>query len=165
MVLQRVENAIVVAFGKPKSQLNEEEMRVFRRAVRAASYYRRWETNKHMQRIQKRDWKQDTIKALGIPAACQRCGYDKCIAALDFHHINPAEKDAPPRSLKEALKCQLICANCHREEHYKNREKMISRGRPRRELDPRVAAYLQAVGVTRPVEWVEDWIGDVETIG
>ena len=24
---------------------------------------------------------------------CEICGYDKCIAALDFHHLNPNEKD------------------------------------------------------------------------
>lgn len=59
---------------------------------------------------------------------CEICGYDKCIAALDFHHINPEEKDFAIsnsniykniEALKQEVdKCMLVCANCHRELHY-----------------------------------------------
>ena len=57
---------------------------------------------------------------------CQRCGYDKCMRALEFHHLNPEEKDfhlsknlsKSIASLKsEADKCILLCSNCHAEEH------------------------------------------------
>lgn len=57
---------------------------------------------------------------------CQICSYDKCIAALDFHHINPKEKlfsisSAMSYSLKrlkkEVDKCILVCRNCHAELH------------------------------------------------
>ena len=58
---------------------------------------------------------------------CEKCGYNKCIAALDFHHLNPLEKDFSignkgyTRSWenikKEIEKCILVCANCHREIH------------------------------------------------
>lgn len=56
---------------------------------------------------------------------CQICGYNRCIQALDFHHLNPAEKDfrlsSSSKSLdelkKEADKCILVCSNCHREIH------------------------------------------------
>ncbi len=56
---------------------------------------------------------------------CQLCGYDKCQEALDFHHLNPDEKDfnisggtKSFESLKpEVDKCILVCANCHREIH------------------------------------------------
>lgn len=60
---------------------------------------------------------------------CQRCGYDKCIAALEFHHRDPGEKEFQfaryQRRSYEALakeldKCDLLCANCHREEHEKS---------------------------------------------
>ena len=62
---------------------------------------------------------------------CQKCGYDKCQAALDFHHRNPEEKDFSickkygcknmnDRIKKELDKCDLLCANCHREEHFEN---------------------------------------------
>lgn len=57
---------------------------------------------------------------------CQICGYDKCSAALEFHHTNPDEKEfalshqksASFEKVKEELdKCVLLCANCHREVH------------------------------------------------
>ncbi len=57
---------------------------------------------------------------------CQRCGYDKCLASLDFHHIDPETKDPNWRKIrsrafsfiKEELdKCLLVCRNCHGEIH------------------------------------------------
>lgn len=69
------------------------------------------------------------IEILG--GKCQRCGYDKCIDAFDFHHKNPMEKDDTiknlwgktwPVILKEIEKCILLCSNCHRELHWKERQ-------------------------------------------
>lgn len=34
---------------------------------------------------------RDYIQSL--KTKCSRCGYDKCVEALDFHHTNPQEKD------------------------------------------------------------------------
>jgi hypothetical protein len=59
---------------------------------------------------------------------CEKCGYDKNIAAFDFHHKNPFEKSFDVKIqklnymsdddiLNEAMKCMLLCANCHRELH------------------------------------------------
>ena len=57
---------------------------------------------------------------------CQCCGYDKCIQALEFHHLNPEEKDFAiaananigwNTAKAEIQKCILVCANCHREIH------------------------------------------------
>ncbi len=57
---------------------------------------------------------------------CERCGYDKSSRALEFHHLNPSEKDfgiskvltRSIQSLKEeADKCVLLCSNCHAEVH------------------------------------------------
>jgi hypothetical protein len=31
---------------------------------------------------------------------CVRCGYDKYQGALEFHHLNPKEKDFNPSRLK-----------------------------------------------------------------
>lgn len=59
--------------------------------------------------------------------SCMRCGYNKCVAALDLHHINPDEKEygvakmrnySKDKIVAELSKCLLLCANCHREEHY-----------------------------------------------
>jgi hypothetical protein len=56
---------------------------------------------------------------------CVVCGYDRCIAALQFHHLDRASKQfalsnqGMTRSLDdartEARKCVLVCANCHAE--------------------------------------------------
>lgn len=64
---------------------------------------------------------------------CEICGYDKCIDALEFHHLNPKEKSfglscGESKSLeklkKEADKCILVCSNCHREIHAKEKEEI-----------------------------------------
>jgi len=58
---------------------------------------------------------------------CEHCLGSFHIAAYDFHHINPDEKDVDPGLLmqisdeilfKELDKCILLCANCHRIHHY-----------------------------------------------
>ena len=58
---------------------------------------------------------------------CEHCNYDKCISALEFHHLDKNKKEfsiSHRRSysfdediVKELDKCILLCANCHREEH------------------------------------------------
>ena len=56
---------------------------------------------------------------------CEKCGYNKCIKALEFHHIDPSQKDFTISNdrfklidaITESKKCVLICANCHREIH------------------------------------------------
>lgn len=57
---------------------------------------------------------------------CQRCGYNKCLEALEFHHVEPAHKDPTFQSMRywgiekaklELDKCSLLCSNCHRETH------------------------------------------------
>lgn len=65
-----------------------------------------------------------------IGGACSVCGYNKNLAALEFHHINPSDKEfnIDNRSLSnlsmqklrgEVSKCALLCANCHKELHNK----------------------------------------------
>lgn len=77
--------------------------------------------------VQKR---RDKIKLLAIEykgGKCEICGYDKCKQALEFHHIDPNEKEfgigekgytrSIERVKEEVDKCLLVCANCHRELH------------------------------------------------
>lgn len=61
---------------------------------------------------------------------CSLCGYNKCLAALEFHHVE-GKKEAPSsiihswsweRAKKELQKCVLLCSNCHREVHYSERD-------------------------------------------
>lgn len=60
-------------------------------------------------------------------SGCQLCGYNKCLAALDFHHVG-GEKSfilskCRGKSVEdiqlEISKCVIVCANCHREIHAK----------------------------------------------
>jgi transposase len=65
--------------------------------------------------------KQVLVEEAG--GACQTCGYDRCIGALHFHHVDSAGKKfglshrGVARSLaearSEAKKCVLLCGNCH----------------------------------------------------
>ena len=79
--------------------------------------------------VQKR---REVIKQKAIDykgGKCVKCDYNKCNAALDFHHIDPSQKDfniaakGYTRSWNkvkaELDKCILLCANCHREIHSK----------------------------------------------
>ena len=68
--------------------------------------------------------KQKAVEYKG--GKCLICKYDKCISALEFHHLDPNEKDfglsqnlskAWSKIVEEIDKCVLICANCHREVH------------------------------------------------
>ena len=63
---------------------------------------------------------------------CERCGYNKCLGALEFHHLDPKEKDPDWSKLKskslenakpELDKCALVCSRCHREIHWEEANK------------------------------------------
>ena len=63
--------------------------------------------------------------------SCVKCGYNKCIEALEYHHADASTKiDTVSRlathynlidAKNEMEKCILLCANCHREFHYLER--------------------------------------------
>lgn len=56
---------------------------------------------------------------------CALCGYSRWLGALQFHHLDPSEKEfhlahrghsrAIAKSRAEMRKCVLLCANCHAE--------------------------------------------------
>ena len=88
----------------------------------------RWRCSKcSSEAVQRRRYKTKELAVEHMGGKCQICGYDKCISALEFHHINPEEKDfgigqnGYTRSFekvkKELEKCILVCSNCHREIH------------------------------------------------
>lgn len=73
--------------------------------------------------------KENKIKAVEyFGGKCIDCGYNKYVGALDFHHTDDSLKSDNYHNLKnmnfknflQALidqKCELVCANCHRERH------------------------------------------------
>ena len=72
--------------------------------------------------------KKELIKRKG--GKCEKCGYDKCQASLEFHHLNPNEKEfnigsycsgnnvKVQAAFDKLEKCVLLCSNCHHEFHY-----------------------------------------------
>ena len=63
-----------------------------------------------------------SIEYLG--GKCAICGYDKCLRALSFHHIDPSTKSfgisgnhclSWEKIKNELDKCILLCSNCHME--------------------------------------------------
>jgi hypothetical protein len=73
------------------------------------------------------EWRRNVKRRLVEEAggACVHCGYDRCVAALHFHHLDPGTKsfalsrEGVTRSFAEAQaearKCVLLCSNCHAE--------------------------------------------------
>jgi predicted HNH restriction endonuclease len=77
--------------------------------------------------------RQHRLKAQALAymgASCRRCGYSRSASALEFHHRDAGAKDfhlsharvTEFEAVKEELnKCEVLCANCHREEHARQR--------------------------------------------
>jgi hypothetical protein len=73
-----------------------------------------------------RKFKEKCVEYKG--GKCELCGYNKCIAALEFHHMDPEKKNFTismvksykmnEEILQELDKCIIVCANCHRETHH-----------------------------------------------
>jgi len=75
------------------------------------------------------DWRRRTKQKaiLYKGGSCIVCGYNRCPAALDFHHVDEATKSFQVSSgachawmtMKPELdKCVLLCKICHAEYHY-----------------------------------------------
>ena len=78
------------------------------------------------RRKQERVRKIITELKMMLGGKCKTCGYKKSFYALDFHHLGEKEdvvskiarNFSKDKALKEARKCILLCANCHRELHH-----------------------------------------------
>jgi hypothetical protein len=90
---------------------------------------RYYETHKSrllfLKKLRFKKLKIKLVNSLG--GKCKQCGYDKCISALEFHHLKKDKegcvcllisKGFVNRAIAEAKKCKLLCANCHRETHF-----------------------------------------------
>lgn len=96
--------------------------------LRPSSYCKKCTGTKTNSTERRRTTKLKLIEYKG--GKCELCGYNTCTAALEFHHLDPKEKEfaisqVDTRSKvnfetlkKEVEKCMLLCANCHREIHY-----------------------------------------------
>lgn len=118
--------------GLRRQAAAEGRQRIFSRCERhgvttfvrwPSSGYRCARCNSEAVSERRRQVKRKLVQEAG--GCCALCGYDGCMSALEFHHIDPAEKRfelsrrGVSRSLErartEAAKCMLLCANCHAE--------------------------------------------------
>ena len=72
----------------------------------------------------------DKLKTYKKDIKCERCGEDHP-SCMDFHHKDPSEKEVIiskavhkgwgwEKIKKEIDKCEVLCSNCHRKEHWGN---------------------------------------------
>ena len=83
-------------------------------------------SNQRNRAIHKKTW--DEFKGT---LACVKCGFSH-VAALDFHHEDPSEKEYNIHKLvgngrftkayEEIKKCIVLCANCHRIHHWEEKK-------------------------------------------
>lgn len=120
---------------RPRSNIDRksmEKMSESDRKIRERAYYQK---NKNIiinkRRINRRKMKREFVNILG--GKCKVCGENR-LPCLDFHHPNKdKEKEVSlllknenrSKILKEVNKCIILCANCHRIEHYKNIEEVL----------------------------------------
>lgn len=86
-------------------------------------YKNEYSTSTNSQKHRGFEKKKILIDTLG--GKCEKCGYNKNMAALCFHHLTGKDFTISGRHnlkietlLEEAKKCVLLCNNCHMEEHY-----------------------------------------------
>ncbi|WP_136688961.1 homing endonuclease associated repeat-containing protein [Halorhabdus amylolytica] len=93
----------------------------------------RWYYKNRERDIAKKDRRRERLRGWlhdykAEHCRCQRCG-EGDPAALDFHHVNADEKTlgvsrmvingyAKEKIEDEIDRCRVLCANCHRKEHY-----------------------------------------------
>jgi transposase len=90
-------------------------------ALEGRGYYRCKRCRAAALSRRRRKMKQILVEEAG--GRCCLCGFQECMAALEFHHLDPETKrleiNARGTSLaldklrEEARKCVLLCSNCH----------------------------------------------------
>lgn len=110
---------------KQKEYMKDDDFRKNKNEYNKIYRKKEYVKNKNVEinRIWKMNEKRKAVDYMG--GKCSICGYNKCLTALEFHHINPKEKEIYnshwkfERNKMELDKCILVCANCHREIHAK----------------------------------------------
>jgi len=96
--------------------------------IQTAKIKRCRDNNEYMREYVRKRYLMLKLKAVNYKGGkCIKCGYDKCMAVLAFHHRDPKEKEFAWNQLKklswaiivkELDKCDLLCHNCHGVLHY-----------------------------------------------
>lgn len=92
-------------------------------------------TNRNRYRRQLRKEKWNRIFDYFGGRKCSHCGIESKYPIYDLHHIDPTEKDFKISKgiylkwesiLEEIKKCELLCSNCHRIEHYRIKKEQLN---------------------------------------
>jgi 5-methylcytosine-specific restriction endonuclease McrA len=90
------------------------------------AWYEKQDKAKKVEFNRKERMKRRRIVNARKKEGCTRCGYNKSTAALVFHHLHDksfaiSQGINDCRSIAsieaEMDKCEIVCANCHAEEH------------------------------------------------
>jgi hypothetical protein len=104
-------------------EANEEKMRQYRR-----DWYQRNKEHAKGKVLERKATIKRWFKDMKSSLKCNRCSEDNP-ACLEFHHSNPDEKEhiitqmvscgwSVEKIKEEMEKCEVLCANCHRKEHF-----------------------------------------------
>lgn len=105
-------------YKNPEKQKQAQHESYLRRADRMVEYQRRV-----------RGELRQKVAEYKLARGCKRCGYNRNSCALDAHHIQGKarindgiafmchRRKSWEDILTELEKCEIVCANCHREEH------------------------------------------------
>ena len=115
---------------KEWKEQNADKMRGYRNEWYERNKITEREKAKIRQSKRREEFKQ-WYKEYKSNLKCSVCEFSHP-AALDFHHIDPSEKEftlgsiresiSKEKFLKEIEKCVVLCANCHRIHHYEENE-------------------------------------------
>lgn len=122
-----------IAQRKARYQKNIEKMREKAR-IRYQEVGRFKRLNNPERKKKEAEWAVTRIAKLkefikktkiNMGGRCEKCGYDKELRILHFHHINGgkdklgniSEMKSQKKILEESKKCILLCSNCHALEH------------------------------------------------
>lgn len=114
--------------------------------------------NDNRNTIRKNITKKTFLEYKGLNG-CEKCGYNKCMGSLDFHHPYSNEKDFQLSNISaiynsvydlkdkienELDKCVVVCKNCHAELHYNdnfyndNFSKILEKSLNHREIQSKI---------------------------
>lgn len=109
---------------------------MFKSKEEKRKYEREWykTTGKEKRKAANKRWREkqrEEFKEFKSFLKCSRCPEDH-ISCLEFHHLNPNIKEIEigkavsiwsiSRLKKEIEKCEVLCSNCHKKEHYNKRQ-------------------------------------------
>jgi len=91
----------------------------------------RWLNREHVKAMGRARQRahSERLAAIKLASGCVDCGYNDHPAALDFDHVHGEKTFALSTAMsssdetirREAAKCEVVCANCHRVRTFERR--------------------------------------------